>query len=180
MTDEVISVRADILQAVPNSKLFLKDKQLGYQSGRDQVISRFASFGIAEHRLILEGRSSREEYLACYHRVDIALSPFPYGGGTTSVEGLWMGVPVIAKKGDCFLSHLGESIAHNSNLPDWIAEDNKDYIEKAIKFSSNLSELNRLRLSLRKNLLKSPMYDLPKFAAHFEKTLKEMKIQSCL
>lgn len=87
MTDEVISVRADILHAMPNSKLFLKDKQLGYRSGRDRVISRFASFGIAEHRLILEGRSSREEYLACYHRVDIALSPFHMAGVQLVLKG---------------------------------------------------------------------------------------------
>ena len=175
MTDEVVSVRADILHAVPNSKLFLKDKQLGYQSSRDRVLSRFASFGIAEHRLILEGKSSREEYLACYHRVDIALSPFPYGGGTTSVEGLWMGVPVITKKGNHFLSHLGESIAHNSNLSDWIAEDSEDYIAKAIEFSSDLSALEMLRHSLRENLPKTPLFDLPRFANNFEKALWEMR-----
>jgi predicted O-linked N-acetylglucosamine transferase (SPINDLY family) len=175
MSDEVVSVRADILHAVPNSKLFLKDKQLDYQSGRDQILSRFASFGIAEHRLILEGKSSREEYLACYHRVDIALSPFPYGGGTTSVEGLWMGVPVITKKGTYFLSHLGESIAHNSNLSDWIAEDNEDYIAKAIEFSSDLSALEMLRQSLRENLLKTPLFALPRFANNFEKALWEMR-----
>lgn len=175
MTDEVVSVRADILHAVPNSKLFLKDKQLDYQSGRDRILSRFASFDISEDRLILEGKSKREEYLACYHRLDISLAPFPYGGGTTSVEGLWMGVPVITRKGTYFLSHLGESIAHNSNLSDWIAEDNEDYIAKAIEFSSDLSALEMLRQSLRENLLKTPLFDLPRFANNFEKALWEMR-----
>ena len=175
MTDEVISVRANILHAIPNSKLFLKDKRLGYQAGRDQILKRFATYGIDEGRLLLEGRSNRGEYLTSYHRVDIALSPFPYGGGTTSVEGLWMGVPVIAKKGNYFLSHLGESIAHNTNLSDWIAVDNEDYISKAIEFSSDLNALEMLRRSLRENLLKTPMYDVPRFANNFEKALWKMR-----
>ena len=174
MTDEVVSVRAEILRAVPNSKLFLKDKRLDHLSGRSQVLSRFAAHGIGEDRFILEGRSSREDYLACYHGVDIALSPFPYGGGTTSIEGLWMGVPVIAKKGDYFLSHLGESIAHNANLPDWLAIDNDDYVAKAVRFSSDLSALESLRCSLRNNLLKTPLYDLKSFAVNFENALWEI------
>lgn len=175
MTDEVISVRVEILRAVPNSKLFLKDKQLDHSAGRDQVLSKFASHGITGDRLILEGRTSREEYLACYHRVDIALSPFPYGGGTTSIEGLWMGVPVIAKRGNYFLSHLGESISHNSNLADWLAIDNDDYVAKAIHFSSDLNALNGLRQDLREDLLKTPLFDLKRFAVNFEKALREMQ-----
>ena len=175
MTDEVVSVRAEILRAVPNSKLFLKDKRLDFQSGRDQILSRFAAHGIFSDRLSLEGSSSREEYLECYHRVDIALSPFPYGGGTTSVEGLWMGVPVITRRGSYFLSHLGESIAYNTNLSDWIANDNEDYIAKAVKYSSDLNTLAELRQGLREKLLETPLYDLPRFAENFENALWEMK-----
>ena len=175
MTDEVVSIRARILHAVPNSKLFLKDKRLEHQLGRDQVLSRFESFGISADSLLLEGRSSRGEYLSSYNRVDIALSPFPYGGGTTSVEGLWMGVPVITKKGSYYLSHLGESIAHNTNLSNWIAIDNEDYVAKAIEFSSDLNALETLRQNLRQELLKTPLYDLPRFANNFAKALLEMR-----
>ena len=175
MTDEVVSIRANILHAVPDSKLFLKDKRFEYQSDRDRVLSRFAVHGIFSDRLLLEGSSSREDYLRCYHRVDIALSPFPYGGGTTSAEGLWMGVPVITRKGSYFLSHLGESMAHNTNLSDWIAIDNEDYVAKAIEFSSDLSVLEMLRQTLRKKLLESPLYNLPRFAKNFEKALVEMR-----
>ena len=175
MTDEVVSVRAEILDRVPDSKLFLKDPQLDHQSGRDRVLSRFAAHGIRADRLILEGRSSRADYLKCYNRVDIALSPFPYGGGTTSVEGLWMGVPVITRQGSYFLSHLGESIAHNSKLSDWIAQDNENYVAKAEHFSSDLEALAKLRQSLRENVLRTPLYDLPRFANHFEKALWKMR-----
>ena len=175
MTDEIVSVRAAILQAVPGSKLFLKDKQLDYESGRNRVFSRFASFNIAADRLILEGKSPREEYLECYGRVDIALSPFPYGGGTTSVEGLWMGVPVITKKGNHFLSHLGESIAHNSGLSDWIALDEEEYVAKAVAFASNLESLSELRKGMRERILATPLFDAPRFALHFEQAIRAMR-----
>ena len=79
------------------------------------------------------------------------------------------------KKGSYFLSHLGESIAHNSNLSNWIAEDNDDYIAKAVEFSSDLSALEMLRQSLRENLLKTPLFDLPRFADNFEKALFRMR-----
>ena len=175
MTDEVISVRADILHNVPNSRLFLKDKQFDYTPARDRVMSKFAAFGVETDRLLLEGKSSRQEYLACYDRVDIALSPFPYGGGTTSVEGLWMGVPVICKKGHHFLSHLGESIAHNSGLSNWIAVDNEDYVGKAIEFSSDLKLLESLRAGLRDQLVSSPLFDQERFSNHFAQALFKMR-----
>ena len=175
MTNEVIAVRSDILNAVPNSKLFLKDKQLGYLRGRDRVLSQFALHGITKDRLLLEGESNRQEYLECYHRVDVALSPFPYGGGTTSVEGLWMGVPVVTKKGSYFLSHLGESLAHNTKLSDWIAFDNDQYTMKAIEFSSDLEALGNLRSGLRENLRRSPLYDVERFSGHLEQALWKMR-----
>ena len=175
MTDEIVSVRASILHAVPDSKLFLKDKQLDRESGRNRVLSRFEALDIEADRLILEGKSPREEYLECYGRVDIALSPFPYGGGTTSVEGLWMGVPVITKKGSHFVSHLGESIAHNSGLSDWIASDEDEYIAKAVAFASNLESLSGLRKGMRERILATPLFDAPRFALHFEQAIRAMR-----
>jgi predicted O-linked N-acetylglucosamine transferase (SPINDLY family) len=175
MTDEIVSVRATILHAVPDSKLFLKDKQLDHESGRHRVLSRFAAVDIEADRLILEGKSPREDYLACYDRVDIALSPFPYGGGTTSVEGLWMGVPVITKKGNHFLSHLGESIAHNSGLSDWIASDEEEYVAKAVAYASNLESLSELRNGMRELILATPLFDVPRFALRFEHAVRAMR-----
>ena len=174
MTDEVVATRAAILHAVPESKLYLKDKQLDHKLGRDRVFSRFAAVDVAAERLILEGRSSREEYLECYSRVDIALSPFPYGGGTTSAEGLWMGVPVITNKGSHFLSRLGESIAHNSGLADWIASDKEEYVAKAVAHASNVDALSELRAGMRDRILDTPLFNVPRFAAHFEQAIKAM------
>ena len=77
--------------------------------------------------LILEGPSPRTEYLEAYNRVDMVLDTFPYPGGTTSFDAIWMGVPVLTLKGERFLSHMGESIAHNAGQAEWIAADRHDY-----------------------------------------------------
>lgn len=175
MTDEVISVRSEILKLVPGSKLFLKDSQLECEWSRSQVLSKFEAHGISSDRLILEGREGRDQYLACYNRVDLALSPFPYGGGTTSVEGIWMGVPPLVKAGNHFLSRLGETIAHNLSMSDWVASDNEDYILKAVSFASRLAGLSQLRQKLRDRLLASPLTDSRRFAAHFLDAVQEMR-----
>ena len=86
-----------------------------------------------------------------------------------------MGVPVVTKKGNHFLSHLGESIAHNSGLPDWIAVDDEDYVAKAVAFASDLESLSALRRGMREQLLKTPLFDAPRFARHFEEALRAMR-----
>jgi protein O-GlcNAc transferase len=174
MSDKVVEVWGRILKAIPDSRLFLKGKTFSDDSMRDAIYRRFGLVGIGKERLILEGSSSRLKYLAAYNSVDIALAPFPYGGGTTSAEALWMGVPVIVKRGNHFLSHLGESIAHNAGLSNWIASDEDDYVTKAIEFSANLDDLAALRSRLRAQVVSSPLFDAERFANHFENALREM------
>lgn len=171
MNDAVVALWARVLLALPTARLLLKTKQLADERQRQRTIERFAAQGIAAERLILEGPVPRTELLAAYHRVDIALDPFPYPGGTTSVEALWMGVPVLTKRGDSFLSHVGESIAHNAKLPHWIAQDEDDYVTKAVAFATDVAALARLRMDLREQVLASPLFDAPRFARHFEEAL---------
>jgi protein O-GlcNAc transferase len=174
ITDPVVRVWSEILHAVPTAVLFLKDKNFDVEPVRDSFYERFKVNGIQKDRLILEGKSPRSKYLAAYNRVDIALSPFPYSGGTTSAEGLWMGVPVITMQGNHFLSHLGESIAHNTGLSDWIAVDEEDYVAKAIAFSTDLEGLEKLRSRLRAQVLSRPLFDAERFANHFKNALRGM------
>ena len=129
MTDAVVAVWARILQSVPDSRLVLKSKQLNNPVSCEQTRQRFAACGIAPDRLILGSTyASRDDHLAAYNKVDIALDTFPYPGVTTSVEALWMGVPVLSMQGNSFLSCTAASIAHNAGLPDWIAADEADYV----------------------------------------------------
>jgi len=174
MNEAVVALWARVLRAVPGSRLFLKTEQLGDAGLREATQQRFAAHGLDPERLILEGRSPRLELLRAYHRVDIALDPFPYPGGTTSAEGLWMGVPVITRRGDRFLSHVGESIAHNAGLADWIAADDDAYVAKAASHASDLQLLAGLRARLRQQVLASPLFDAKRFARHFEAAMWEM------
>ena len=171
MNEDNIKVRAEILKSINASKLFLKNKQLDNFSRKKEVLKRYAKYGINSDRLILEGSSPRGQYLESYNRIDIAISPFPYGGVTTSLEGLWMGVPVINKKGNCFISHVGEAICHNIGFPDWIAENEEDYVLKVVNLASDLEKLNSIRLGLRKEVTKSALFDTKKFAQHFQEAL---------
>ena len=168
LNDAVLAVWARLLQAVPESRLMLKAPQLRDASVRDNIRARFAAHGIIGERLLIELPSSRAEYLHAYHRIDIALDPFPYPGGTTSFEALWMGLPVLTMHGDRFLSHAGETILRNAGLPDWIATDGDDYVAKAVHFASDLDRLASLRAGLRAQVLASPLFDAPRFARHFE------------
>ena len=145
INDKVVRVWAKILHAVPKSKLFLKTKLLGFNPKSEELIRRFEELGIDRKKLILEGWSPRDKLLQTYNEIDIVLDPFPYPGGTTSAESLWMGVPVITLKGNNFLSHVGETVVKNTGLDEWIAEDEHDYIEKAFKFASDLRSLGILR-----------------------------------
>jgi predicted O-linked N-acetylglucosamine transferase (SPINDLY family) len=86
-----------------------------------------------------------------------------------------MGVPVITKKGNHFLSHLGESIAHNSGLSDWIASDEQEYVAKAVAYASNLEALSELRKGMREQILATPLFDVPRFALHFEQAVRAMR-----
>jgi protein O-GlcNAc transferase len=171
MNDAVVAVWSRILHAVPQSRLFLKTKQLDDASVRARTVARFASHGIDAQRLRMEGTGTRQQMLESYQQADIVLDPFPYPGGTTSMEALWMGVPIVTRRGRDFLSHLGESILHNAGLPNWIASDDADYVAKACQFAGDLEALSALRQRLRQQVLASPLYDAARFARHFEEAL---------
>lgn len=179
MNDAVVALWARILAAVPNSRLFLKSPQLKETSVRRSVIERFAAHEVDANRLILEGPSPRADYLATYQRVDITLDPFPYTGGATTAESLWMGVPVLTLSGKSFLSRQGVGLLMNAGLPDWIATDPDDYVDRAVSQAGNLQSLSELRQGLRQQVLVSPIFDAPRFARHFEAALRGMWHQWC-
>jgi protein O-GlcNAc transferase len=172
VNNTVITLWAQLLRALPEARLILKARQLANEKRRQGCFAQFEAQGIAAERVILESYSpGHAEFLAAYHRVDIALDPFPYTGCTTSCESLWMGVPVLTLRGSNFLSHAGESIAHNTGQADWIAADAAEYIAKAVHFAGDLSRLATLRASLRAQLVQSPLLDAPRFARHLEDAL---------
>ncbi|SEB03372.1 O-linked N-acetylglucosamine transferase, SPINDLY family protein [Paraburkholderia sartisoli] len=174
INDDVVALWARVLHGVPGSRLLMKTRQLGDPSVQQATRVRFAVHGIDPERLKLEGQSTHADYLSVYNSVDIALSPYPYPGGTTTAEALWMGVPVLCRRGNRFLPHIVESILHTAGLPQWIAADDDDYVAKAVVFAAGLDHLKRLRAGLRQQLLASPFCDAPRFARNLEAAFRGM------
>lgn len=179
INDTVIATWSRILHRVPGSRLFLKTKQLAGEAARNRVTHALAAHGISSDRLLLEGGSPRQQYLETYHHIDMALDPFPYTGGTTTVESLWMGVPVLTLAGPNLISRQGLGLLRNAGLPQWVASDADDYVERAVAFASDLPALSALRGQLREQVLASPLFDARAFARHFEQAMRGMWTRWC-
>lgn len=173
INDAVVALWARILQRAPASRLVLKGKQFTDPAFAQRMRARFVAHGIDGARIQLQLHSTPAEYFAAYNDIDIALDPFPFAGATTSVDGLWMGVPFITLRGDRMVGHQGESILHNVGLADWIAADADHYVDLALAYS-DAQRLEQLRAGLRDRLLQSPLCDATGFAGHLEAALHAM------
>lgn len=174
MTDPVVAVWAEILTAVKNSKLLLRTSQMKNPEVRKAVQDRFARHGITPDRLILMEPGNRQEALATYGRIDIALDPFPYTGGTTTAEALWMGVPVVTLRGDRFSARMGVGMLCNAALPEWVANSPGDYVAKAVAFASDQPAIAALRQELQANLAQQPLFNTHAFAKDLAEAFQAM------
>ncbi|MEE8535198.1 MAG: hypothetical protein V3S45_04070, partial [Kiloniellales bacterium] len=180
LTPEVVRLWAEILKAVPESRLLLKTRFLDRAQARDRYARLFAEQGVEEARLIFEGTSPRQALLERYDSVDIALDPFPFNGGTTSAEALWMGVPVVALGADRFAGRVGESILTTVGLSRLVARGEADYRALAVELASDLDALSKLRGELRGRLLASPLCDGPAFTRGLESAYRNIWHDWCL
>lgn len=180
VNDRVLDLWARVLLAVPDARLLMRAKGLADEAVCQRVRSRFTAAGVDAARLEFGGSlPSREAGMAEYSRVDIALDPFPYTGATTSVEALWMGVPVLTLKGDRFIARVGESFNRNLGLDDWIAADADDYVQRAARLCRDTETLKRLRRSLRERGAASPLGNPVWFANQLESALRGMWRRYC-
>lgn len=149
VTDSVLALWAQILAAVPDSRLLLKDGALGDAAVRSLMLERAVRYGIAADRLTLRGRTPHHEHLQAYSEVDIALDPFPQNGGISTYEALWMGVPVVALLGRSIASRVAAAVLSATGLPEWIASDELGYVDIAIARARDVAGLRRSRGRLR-------------------------------
>jgi predicted O-linked N-acetylglucosamine transferase (SPINDLY family) len=140
---------AQILQAVAHSRLLLKDIALAAPSNQALVKQTMAKYGIDPERIELRGGSSHRDHLAAYGDVDIALDPFPYNGGITTWEALWMGVPVVSKLGNSSSGRSGGAILSALGLRDWVVSEAPDYLVLAAAKAAHIDELARFRREIR-------------------------------
>jgi protein O-GlcNAc transferase len=168
----VLETWAAILARVPGARLLIKYRQLGGGGGAAHLRAAAAAAGIAADRLLIEDASPHPEALAAYGRVDIALDPFPFNGGTTSCEALWMGVPVVTFAGATLAGRMGASFVASAGLPALVARDRAGMIEIAVSLAGDLDRLASLRAGLRATMATSPLCDGPRFMAGFEAALR--------
>jgi predicted O-linked N-acetylglucosamine transferase (SPINDLY family) len=155
----VIETWAEILRGLPDARVLLKWRGLGNGEPQRRWREAFASLGVAGDRLLFQDWSDHAELLSTYAEIDIALDPFPFAGGLTSCEALWMGVPVVGTIGDRPLGRQSASILHRAGLGDLVAADRAHYA--AIVRSLALDERRRreLRHGLRERLRRSAVCD---------------------
>ncbi len=155
----------EILAQVANSRLILHAEP---GSHRQKVKEFFAERGISPARIEFVGKQSWEKYAQAYQQIDIALDPFPYGGGITTCDALYMGVPLVTLVGNTAVGRGGKSVLSNIGLEECIAETPEQYQQIALNLAGNLERLAHLRAVLRERMRCSPLMDAAAFARDIE------------
>jgi protein O-GlcNAc transferase len=179
LTQQGIALWCKILHVIPGSKLVLKSHSLNDPASWPEYHALFAIYDIAPQRVELRGASLHQEMLKEYGDIDIALDPFPYNGGLTTCEALWMGVPVITLAGDRMISRQSASLLAAAGLEQFIANDPTEYIGIAQTWASNPERLANLRQTLRQRVSTSPLCNNEQFARDMEKLYRNMWRQWC-
>jgi protein O-GlcNAc transferase len=165
-----------LLKEIPGSRLILHAK-LG--SHRDRVRDFLAEEGISPDRVTFLPKIPPSQYLSTYLQMDLALDPFPYGGGTTTCDALWMGVPVLSLAGQTGVGRGGLSILSNIGLAELVAHNADEYVQIAVALAGDLPRLGNLRTALRERMQKSPLMDAHRFARNIEAAYRDMWRQWC-
>jgi predicted O-linked N-acetylglucosamine transferase (SPINDLY family) len=178
VNQSVIALWAAILRAIPESRIILKSGALGGEKTRQTVLRRFARYGIAPERVVLQPFAANTvAHLAQYGKIDIVLDTYPYHGTTTTCEALFMGVPVVTLAGTHHLSRVGVSFLHAVGLDDLIAGTPNEYIMIASDLARNRQRLVHIRERLRGMMVSSPLMDAVGVTKEVESAYKMMITQ---
>jgi protein O-GlcNAc transferase len=143
------------------------------------VIDLLEQNGVEASRIEFTGRQSWISYMKTFHRIDIGLDPFPYGGGTTTFDTLWMGLPVVSLTGTTPISRAGLSILTNLGSQQWVARSADEYVRIATDLAADLTRLSEWRATMRSRLRASPLMDAAGFARGFEAAVRRIWIEWC-
>jgi protein O-GlcNAc transferase len=168
-----IAAWARVLEAVPNSRMILRNANI------DEHLSRFLrqefeKYGIEPARLELMGPADHDAFLRTYDQIDIALDSFPWNGGTTTVEALWQGVPVVCFHGDRWASRAGATLVNAIGHPEWAAKDLDEYVRIAADLAEDSGRLQQIRTGLRDEMGASMLCDTAGFAKKLEAAFEDM------
>lgn len=170
VNNEVLETWAQILKQVEDSHLRWQALQFSDENLLQITASRLDKLGLQGKYTLLPS-VSRNQYFAAYNEVDVVLDTFPYTGGTTTIEALWMGVPTVTLEGKSLLERQGSSIIKTIGLDKFSTKSKKDYIELSIWLSKESKLLVDIRNNLRNLALKSTLFDTEKFTSRFVEKL---------
>ena len=159
LNDDVIGTWSSILKNIAGSRLELNTKAFGEPAVRDLFAARFAAHGIAGEQLQLICTEPQTRTWEAYGEIDIALDPFPHNAGTTTIEALWQGVPIVSLAGRPSVGRFGSMILHAVGLDDWVGTDPQGYVARCMDAAADLPALAHLRAELRARFAASPLRD---------------------
>ncbi|NKB43419.1 MAG: tetratricopeptide repeat protein [Alphaproteobacteria bacterium] len=163
----VLDAFAKVLLKTPDSHLLFRFRGMDDPAVHTPIVSALKTRGISPDRLFFEGRASHKEFLDTYNRIDIALDTFPYSGGLTTCEALWMGVPTVTFPGTTFAGRHAASHMRTAGYGDLVADDANDMVEKTVALAEDIETLATLRNEMRNQVSTSALCDAKKFAAGF-------------
>lgn len=179
VTRETVSLWSAVLKAIAGSRLVLKTHALNEQSAQERIIKLFDECGVEADRLELRGDSPYLQMLEQYGDIDVALDTFPFNGGVTTCEALWMGVPVVTLSGHLPISRQSASLLASCGLASLVAYTQDEFVSIATALSANILELAKTRATMRDRLNHSPLYDGHLFAGNLERAYREMWYRWC-
>ena len=178
LTPATLALWAKLLNVLPQGNLLLKTKALDDMGNRRRILDAMSELGISSDRIELQGSGATPDWpshMAYYDRLDLALDPAgAVGGGTTSCDALWMGVPVITLEGDRVASRMTASMLNAIDHPEWIAHSDAEYIHKAVALARDVGGRKALRAGQRKRMAASPLCDARDLAMSLENAYFEM------
>ena len=178
-SQETIRLWAELLKRAPDSRLIVVAR-----GGRDGTLiayihEQFARHGVQPDRLEILGIQPQLAYFDSYNDIDLGLDPFPFNGGTTGYDSIWMGVPYVTLPGDMLVSRMGKAILENVGLGQLVASNKEDYVSRAVELSGDRARLKMLRAGLRERMLASPLMDASRMARHLEQAFRAMWQRWC-
>jgi predicted O-linked N-acetylglucosamine transferase (SPINDLY family) len=174
LTPRTLKLWAKILASVPDSRLLLKAPSFSDSGAVRLFTQRLQTLGISSDRVDFRGPTGLSDMMAEYADVDIALDPVPYNGGTTSLQAMWMGVPVVVMRGHNFVSRMGASFMTAAGLPEWVAPDDEAYVGLAIRMAQDRAALLKLKRGLRERLKGCQGWDVKAHTRAMESAFEQM------
>jgi protein O-GlcNAc transferase len=177
ITPVVLDAWADILRKAESSQLLLANRALRSTCNREYLQRQFADRGITSERLVFLPPAEHYLYLNYYNRIDLALDAFPYNGGTTTMEAIWQGVPLLALDGDRWAARTSQTLLRRTHLGEFVAASVPDYVATAVAIARDPqapSRLATLRREMRERLLVAPACDVTGLARGMEQIYRQL------